>query len=71
MVRVILAFISMLFLFVGIAGSTNAFLKRNISSEQKLVAQAINEETVKSSIRDIEIKTAENNLPFTYKNALR
>ncbi len=71
MIRILISVILTAFLFIGILSTANLLLESNNESEVKLIAQTFEKNLERSSIREIETITADNNYSFTSKNALR
>ena len=71
MFRVILSFLLILFLFVGLIGTTDVLFQTNNSGDQKVIAQLSEKKNNKLSIKEIESLTASNNFYFTSANSLK
>ncbi len=71
MIRILISVILTSFLFIGILSTANLLLGSKNESEVKLIAQTFENNLERSSIREIETITADNNYSFTSKNALR
>lgn len=71
MIRILISVILTAFLFIGILSTANLLLESKNESEVKLIAQTFEKNLERSSIREIETITADNNYSFTSKNALR
>ena len=71
MFRVILSFLVILFLFVGLIGTTDVLFRTNNSDDQKVIAQLSEKKNNKLSIKEIESLTASSNFYFTSENSLK
>jgi len=71
MIRILISVILTAFLFIGILSTANLLLESKNKSEVKLITQTFEKNLERSSIREIETITSNNNYPFTSKNALR
>jgi len=71
MIRILISVILTAFLFIGILSTANLLLESKNKSEVKLITQTFEKNLERSSIREIETITSNNNYSFTSKNALR
>lgn len=71
MIRILISVILTAFLFIGILSIANLLLESKNKSEVKLITQTFEKNLERSSIREIETITSNNNYSFTSKNALR
>ena len=71
MFRILLSFILIVFLYAGLIGTANVFLKSSKTSDQNVMAQLSERKDVRLSIKEIESITSAGNYSFTSANALR
>ena len=71
MIRIILSFILILFLFGGLIGTANVLFNTTKLNDQKVIAQLSAKKDYRLSIKEIETITASGNLYFTSANALK
>ena len=71
MFRILLSFILIVFLYAGLIGTANVFLKSSKTSDQNVMAQLSERKDIRLSIKEIESITASDNFRFTSENALR
>ncbi len=71
MFRILLSFILIVFLYAGLIGTANVFLKSSKTSDQNVMAQLSERKDIRLSIKEIESITSAGNYSFTSANALK
>lgn len=71
MIRILITFIIMAFLFVGILTTADSIYKSDLKNTREINVKINIVEQTRPSIKDIDRITANNNYYFTSKNSIR
>jgi hypothetical protein len=71
MFRILLSFILTVFLFIGILSTANYFFSTDFANKQEIYLQPVKTEIDRLTIKEIDLRTAEENFYFTSKNSVK